>query len=76
MNGASRVMLAKRREGDIFERPFASYCGFCSFEKWGLDAVGPFPRTHSGKELIMVAIDYMTKWVEAMATLNVIPEQV
>ena len=27
--------------------------------------MGPLPRTQSGKEFILVAIDYMTKWVEA-----------
>ena len=35
------------------------------FGKWGVDAMGPLPRTSNGKVYIIVAIDYMTKWVEA-----------
>ena len=31
------------------------------FEKWGIDAIGPLPRTSSGKEYIIVAVDYMTR---------------
>ena len=44
---------------------------FAPFEKWGIDAVGPLPRTQSGKEFILVATDYMTKWVEAIATSSI-----
>lgn len=38
---------------------------FGPFEKWGIDAVGPLPRTNSGKEYIIVGVDYMTRWAEA-----------
>ena len=44
---------------------------FAPFEKWGIDAVGPLPKTQHGKEFILVAIDYMTKWVEAIATSSI-----
>ncbi|MCO5581996.1 hypothetical protein L7F22_035886 [Adiantum nelumboides] len=37
------------------------------FEKWGIDAMGPLPRTKNGKLYILVAIDYMTRWVEAQS---------
>ncbi|MCO5603504.1 hypothetical protein L7F22_057655 [Adiantum nelumboides] len=33
-----------------------------SFEKWGIDAMGPLPRTANGKLYIFVAIDYMTRF--------------
>ncbi|MCO5560765.1 hypothetical protein L7F22_014385 [Adiantum nelumboides] len=32
------------------------------FEKWGIDAMGPLPRTVNGKLYILVAIDYMTRF--------------
>ncbi|MCO5579987.1 hypothetical protein L7F22_033854 [Adiantum nelumboides] len=41
------------------------------FEKWGIDAMGPLPRTKNGKLYILVAIDYMTKWVEAQSVTRV-----
>ncbi|MCO5562882.1 hypothetical protein L7F22_016518 [Adiantum nelumboides] len=41
------------------------------FEKWGIDAMGPLPRTKNGKLYILVAIDYMTRWVEAQSVTRV-----
>ncbi len=41
------------------------------FEKWGIDAMGPLPRTSNGKVYIIVAVDYMTKWVEAQSVSKV-----
>ncbi|XP_071718804.1 uncharacterized protein [Rutidosis leptorrhynchoides] len=35
------------------------------FFKWGIDIVGPFPRGVGNVKLLVVAIDYFTKWVEA-----------
>jgi transposase InsO family protein len=32
---------------------------------WGLDIVGPFPRTIGGYRLLYVTIDKFTKWPEA-----------
>ena len=34
---------------------------FGPFEKWGIDAVGPLPRTSTGKVFIIVAVDYITR---------------
>ena len=37
------------------------------FDCWGIDFMGPF--TNSNKfEYILVAVDYVSKWVEAIAT--------
>ena len=37
------------------------------FDCWGVDFVGPFPSSYS-TEYILVAVDYMSKWVEAIAS--------
>ncbi|XP_016195433.1 uncharacterized protein LOC107636439 [Arachis ipaensis] len=37
------------------------------FDVWGIDFMGPFPTSFSNN-YILVAMDYMSKWVEAKAT--------
>ena len=37
------------------------------FDCWGIDFIGPFPSL-AGNEYILVVVDYVSKWVEAMAT--------
>ena len=37
------------------------------FNLWGIDFIGPFPPSN-GKEYILVAVDYVFKWVEAIPT--------
>ncbi|CAL9000957.1 unnamed protein product [Prunus brigantina] len=37
------------------------------FDVWGIDFMGPFPTSY-GFEYILVAVDYVSKWVEAIAT--------
>ncbi|GJR06194.1 putative nucleotidyltransferase, ribonuclease H [Tanacetum coccineum] len=37
------------------------------FDVWGSDFMGPFPTSH-GNVYILVAVDYVSKWVEAEAT--------
>ncbi|GKE40816.1 reverse transcriptase domain-containing protein [Tanacetum coccineum] len=36
------------------------------FDVWGIDFMGPFPSSH-GNKYILVAVDYLSKWVEAKA---------
>ncbi|GJZ51357.1 reverse transcriptase domain-containing protein [Tanacetum coccineum] len=36
------------------------------FDVWGIDFMGPFPSSR-GKKYILVAVDYLSKWVEAKA---------
>ena len=36
------------------------------FDVWGMDFMGPFPNSHENK-YILVAVDYVSKWVEAQA---------
>ncbi|XP_076958511.1 uncharacterized protein LOC143634260 [Bidens hawaiensis] len=37
------------------------------FDVWGIDFMGPFPNSY-GNLYILVAVDYVSKWVEAIAT--------
>ena len=39
------------------------------FDCWGIDFMGPFSNS-CGYEYILVAVDYVLKWVEAMASKN------
>ncbi|GKD19283.1 reverse transcriptase domain-containing protein, partial [Tanacetum coccineum] len=36
------------------------------FDVWGINFMGPFPSSH-GNKYILVAVDYLLKWVEAKA---------
>ena len=40
---------------------------FDVFEKWEIDAVGPLPITSTQKSCILIAVDYLSRWVEARA---------
>ncbi|XP_070020380.1 uncharacterized protein [Nicotiana sylvestris] len=47
------------------------------FVAWGMDAIGPIePATSNGHRFILVAIDYFTKWVEAMNFKSVTKKEV
>ncbi|KAL0742243.1 hypothetical protein Bca4012_083756 [Brassica carinata] len=37
------------------------------FDVWGIDFMGPFPSSY-GNKYILVAVDYVSKWVEAIAS--------
>ncbi|MCO5605681.1 hypothetical protein L7F22_059865 [Adiantum nelumboides] len=41
------------------------------FEKWGIDAIGPLPRTSTNKQYILTATDYMTRWAEAASVARI-----
>ena len=41
------------------------------FAQWGLDIVGPFPKTVGNKKYLLVGTDYFTKWVEAESLANI-----
>ena len=41
------------------------------FAQWGLDIVGPFPKTAENKKYLLVSTDYFTKWVEAEPLANI-----
>ena len=37
------------------------------FQKIGVDLLGPFPTSLKGNKMIIVAVDYLIKWVELKA---------
>jgi len=37
------------------------------FDVWGIDSMSPFPKSN-GYEYILLAVDYVSKWVEAIPT--------
>ena len=55
--------------GDLIHVPPSKLYALTSpwpFSVWGIDIIGKIsPKSSSGHEFILVAIDYFTKWVEA-----------
>ncbi|MCO5595577.1 hypothetical protein L7F22_049622 [Adiantum nelumboides] len=41
------------------------------FEKWRIDAIEPLSRTSTGKQYILTATDYMTRWVKAATMAHI-----
>jgi len=37
------------------------------FDVWGIDFMGPFPSS-MGNKYILIAVDYVSKWIEAIAS--------
>ena len=57
-----------QRQGNINPRdatPLTSNHQIDIFDVWGIDFMGPFPK-NGDKEYILVAVDYVSKWAEAM----------
>lgn len=60
----------------LTSEPQKAILSFDTFTKWAVDAVGPLPRSNNGKRHIIVAVDYLTKWVEAKAVKDVTTKRV
>jgi len=59
-----------QKNGGISRRneiPLQSILEVEVFDCWGIDFVGPFPSSYSN-EYILVAVDYVSKWVEVVAS--------
>nr|GEU37821.1 reverse transcriptase domain-containing protein [Tanacetum cinerariifolium] len=60
---------ACQRQGKISQRdkmPQNSIQVYEIFDVWGIDFMGPFPSSR-GNKYILVAVDYLSKWVKAKA---------
>nr|GFB19394.1 reverse transcriptase domain-containing protein [Tanacetum cinerariifolium] len=58
-----------QRQGKVSQRDempqnFIQICEI--FDVWGIDFMGPFPSS-KGNKYLLVAVDYLSKWVEAKA---------
>ncbi|KAL4312940.1 hypothetical protein GQ457_01G012070 [Hibiscus cannabinus] len=61
-----------QRTGNISKRnemPLQNILEVELFDVWGLDFMGPFPSSF-GNLYILLAVDYVSKWVEAIATTH------
>nr|GFA76386.1 reverse transcriptase domain-containing protein [Tanacetum cinerariifolium] len=61
-----------QRQGKISQRdemPQNSIHVYEIFDVWGIDFMGPFPSSRENKYILM-AIDYLSKWVKAKASTN------
>nr|GEV49178.1 hypothetical protein [Tanacetum cinerariifolium] len=64
-----------QRQGKISQRdemPQNSIQIFEIFDVWGIDFIGPFPSSR-GNKYILVAVDYLSKWVKAKASPPITP---
>lgn len=49
------------------EMPLPNILEIELFDVWGIDFMGPFP-IYFGNSYILVAMDYDSKWIDAVAT--------
>ncbi|GJZ94342.1 reverse transcriptase domain-containing protein [Tanacetum coccineum] len=64
-----RTVTRAKRQGKTSQRdemPQNSIQVCEIFDMWGIDFMGPFPSSR-GNKYILVAVDYLSKWVEAKA---------
>jgi hypothetical protein len=50
--------------------PLLPVVSICTFTKWGIDFMTCNPHSVGGHGYIIIAMDYFTKWVEAMPTFD------
>nr|GEW44359.1 reverse transcriptase domain-containing protein [Tanacetum cinerariifolium] len=65
----TRLVTGWRRQGKISQKNemLQNAIQVCEiFDVWGIDFMGPFPNS-KGNKYILVAVDYLSKWVETKA---------
>ena len=48
------------------EMPMNYILDYDIFDVWGIDFMGPFPKSYGGNEYIVVAMDYVSKWLKQL----------
>nr|GFA05957.1 reverse transcriptase domain-containing protein [Tanacetum cinerariifolium] len=61
-----RKLVRERKISQRDEMPQNFIQTYEIFDVWGIDFMGPFPSSR-GNKYILVAVDYLSKWVEAKA---------
>ena len=51
--------------------PQASISSPWPFSQWGIDILGPFPKTTGQRKFVVVAVEYFSKWPEAEAIATI-----
>nr|GEW04582.1 reverse transcriptase domain-containing protein [Tanacetum cinerariifolium] len=65
------IEVDKAKVDVIAKLPHPTTVKVCEiFDVWGIDFMGPFPSSR-GNKYILVAVDYLSKWVEAKALPNI-----
>ncbi|GJS06016.1 reverse transcriptase domain-containing protein [Tanacetum coccineum] len=64
--GHHSANLTARKVFNAYEMPKNAIQVCKIFDVWGFDFMGPFPSSH-GNKYILVAVDYLSKWVEVKA---------
>ena len=64
INVKGREISVKKKKKKIATPEFNFISG--TFDVWGIDFMGPFPPSY-GNLYILVAVDYVSKWVEEIA---------
>ncbi|KAL4388382.1 hypothetical protein GQ457_09G019490 [Hibiscus cannabinus] len=70
--GGNRTAAKMPKTGNISKRnemPLQNILEVELFDVWGIDFMGPFPSSF-GNLYILLAVDYVSKWVEAAATTH------
>lgn len=64
--------VCARRKGPVKRQhgPLQRYCSGAPMERVGIDILGPLPITDRGNRYLLVAMDYFTKWPEAIPLPN------
>ncbi|XP_059450836.1 uncharacterized protein LOC132181606 [Corylus avellana] len=63
-----------QRFANITHKPLEDLSAIFSpwpFSQWGVNIVGPLPRSRGGLRFTVVAVDYFTKWAEVKALVNI-----
>lgn len=75
----AKKCLACQKHGNVFHAPTTELHNIMSpwsLAQWRMEIVGPFPVARAQRKFLLVAVDYITKWVEAESLVRISASQV